>query len=95
MENEEKRCRRAFIHLEALCLTDEAKKSLWEFQQSYARQVACVRLLPVGGSMKDGWMSRMGRAMSGGTSTTRDGTSLGRRSGLSAFGMRKGHVAEE
>ena len=95
MESEERRCRRVFNHLEALCLTDEAKKSLWEFQQNYARHIGCDRLLPVGATMKDGWMSRMGRAISGGTSANGTGTSLGRRSGLSAFGRRRGHVVEQ
>jgi hypothetical protein len=60
--------KRVFRDLEALCATTEAKKSLWEWQLTYARQEQDEALLPAGGKMTDdkgGWVSRMGRAIIG------------------------------
>ncbi|KAG5913302.1 hypothetical protein E4U42_001297 [Claviceps africana] len=37
---------RIFSHLDSLCSTDEARKSLRLWQQSYARRVGCPKLLP-------------------------------------------------
>jgi hypothetical protein len=37
--NEESLSRRVFLHLEALCLTSEAKQSLREWQQVYVREM--------------------------------------------------------
>jgi hypothetical protein len=57
-----------FRDLEALCVTTEAKKSLWEWQLTYARQEKIEALLPTGGRMSEvrgGWVSRMGRAIIG------------------------------
>jgi hypothetical protein len=92
MEDENRRCKRVFIHLQALCVTDEAEESLWHWQLLYARLQRNEKLLPSGGRMRvdsGGWMSRVGRAMSSmGTS----GSSLGRRSGLNAFGRRRREV---
>lgn len=47
-------CRRVFDELETLCVTPEARESLWAWQQSYARRLRRPKLLPDGGSMHDG-----------------------------------------
>jgi hypothetical protein len=94
-EDEERRTKKVFLHLEALCVTNEAKKSLWEWQLGFARQMGNEKFLPTGGKMVDergGWVSRVGRVLSGGMSSGGSGTSLGRRSGLGALGRRKGSV---
>jgi hypothetical protein len=69
--DEEKLGKRVFLHLEALCLTIEAKASLWRFQQDYARLVNCDALLPVGGSMssKSNFMAKARRMLPGGRKT--------------------------
>ncbi|RYP63630.1 hypothetical protein DL771_009189 [Monosporascus sp. 5C6A] len=64
MHDEHGRSRRAFRHLEALCATGEARRSLHAWQQTYARRVDCEALLPRGGSMEDhgggrGWVGRL------------------------------------
>ncbi|RYP58513.1 hypothetical protein DL769_008929 [Monosporascus sp. CRB-8-3] len=64
MHDEQRRSRRAFRHLEALCVTGEARRSLHAWQQTYARRVDCEALLPHGGSMEDhrgggGWVGRL------------------------------------
>ncbi|KAI1338940.1 hypothetical protein F5Y15DRAFT_416700 [Xylariaceae sp. FL0016] len=51
LADEDNRCRRIFLHLEAMCATDEAHKSLRTWQQSYARKYGRENLLPRGGSM--------------------------------------------
>jgi hypothetical protein len=68
---EEKLGRRVFAHLEALCLTIEAKASLWRFQQDYARIVNCEAFLPIGGSMnqKRSFMAKARRMLPGGRKT--------------------------
>ncbi len=66
---EERLSKRCFTHLEALCMNNEAKKSLKVFQQAFARKVDCEALLPVGGSMADkesGLIAKAGRLFSGG-----------------------------
>ena len=91
-EEEEKRNKTVLLHLEALCVTNEARRSLWDWQLAYARTVRNEKYLPAGGRMtgeKGGWVSRMGRAISGGMSTSGTMSSLGRRSGLGALGRRK------
>ncbi|POS86237.1 hypothetical protein EPUL_001443 [Erysiphe pulchra] len=50
-DEETRRCKKSFIHLGALCVTDEAKKSLWNFQLAYARSQGKKQLLPIGGEM--------------------------------------------
>ncbi|RKF60429.1 hypothetical protein OnM2_051015 [Erysiphe neolycopersici] len=50
-DEETRRCKKSFIHLGALCVTDEAKKSLWNFQLAYARSQGKKQLLPIGGQM--------------------------------------------
>ncbi|KAF4345658.1 hypothetical protein FBEOM_315 [Fusarium beomiforme] len=47
------RCLRIFQHLESLCTTSEAHRSLLAWQQSYARRVGKPQLLPQGGRMED------------------------------------------
>ncbi|KAG6006819.1 hypothetical protein E4U54_000115 [Claviceps lovelessii] len=50
LDNEDDlRCGRIFRHLDSLCSTDEARKSLRLWQQSYARRVGCSKLLPAEG----------------------------------------------
>ena len=63
-EDEEARCRRIFHHLEALCTTQDARRSLHDFQQAYARQCGCPGLLPDGGSMEE--RSLMNKIFGGG-----------------------------
>ncbi|KAJ1337806.1 hypothetical protein MN608_00662 [Microdochium nivale] len=60
LEDEDVRCRRVFQHLETMCKTSEARKSLRAWQQAYARRVGKENLLPAGGSMEDrGWVGRL------------------------------------
>lgn len=56
--DEDNRARRVFLHLEALCITNEAKKSLHTWQTSYARRMGKECLLPRGESSK-GWVGRL------------------------------------
>jgi hypothetical protein len=53
LSDDDNRCRRVFLHLEALCTTHEARSSLYAWQQGYARQTGREALLPRGGSMVD------------------------------------------
>ncbi|KAI1189779.1 hypothetical protein F5B17DRAFT_390039 [Nemania serpens] len=50
--DDDNRCRRIFSHLDALCATSEARTSLREWQQSYARRMGKDSLLPEGGTMQ-------------------------------------------
>jgi hypothetical protein len=77
IEDQDRRSSRVFLHLQALCATNEAKKSLWEFQLLFARIEGKPKLLPSGGRMTDersGWVSRVGRAVG-----TRTAMGLGKR----------------
>ncbi|KAK7935593.1 hypothetical protein PG985_001088 [Apiospora marii] len=56
--DEDNRARRVFLHLEALCVTNEAKKSLHTWQNSYARRMGKECLLPRGEASK-GWVGRL------------------------------------
>ncbi|OBT64064.1 hypothetical protein VE03_06724 [Pseudogymnoascus sp. 23342-1-I1] len=47
------RYRRVFAVLETHCKTTDAKKSLWSFQQAYARNLKCQQLLPAGGTIQE------------------------------------------
>ncbi|RDW71855.1 hypothetical protein BP5796_07889 [Coleophoma crateriformis] len=60
--------RRVFIHLEALCRTKEARQSLWEYQQAFARTHKNEKLLPVGGRMveRNEWVRRLSRVLGDG-----------------------------
>lgn len=66
-EDNNQRMKRAFVHLEAYCMTPDAKKSLWEWQLRYARLEQNEKLLPVGGKMSENgsWVRRMGKAFAG------------------------------
>ena len=61
--DEENRCSRIFSHLESLCATAEARRSLHEFQLAYARRTGFAGLLPRGARMDDlktgGFVSRL------------------------------------
>jgi hypothetical protein len=52
LNDDDSRCWRIFRHLEVLCTTTEAKQSLHEWQQAYARRIGRPSLLPQGGSME-------------------------------------------
>ncbi|XDG06148.1 hypothetical protein ABKA04_005763 [Annulohypoxylon sp. FPYF3050] len=53
LTDEDALARRAFTHMNALCRTDAARKSLFKFQQHYARKHDKESLLPVGGTMNE------------------------------------------
>ncbi|KAL6890676.1 hypothetical protein GGI43DRAFT_214172 [Trichoderma evansii] len=63
-ENEEDaRCRRVFDHLDCLCTTAEARRSLHVWQQDYARRHGRPSLLPEGGTMEEkGLISKIFRS---------------------------------
>ncbi|QPG94288.1 hypothetical protein C2857_005609 [Epichloe festucae Fl1] len=50
-EQDDARCCRIFSHLDSLCSTTEAKKSLRSWQQAYARRLGCPKLLSMEGKM--------------------------------------------
>lgn len=80
LEDEDDRASRVFSHLEALCTTSEARKSLHTWQQTYARRVGKAELLPRGGTMEDkGWVERLLRRGSHNTGkrATHPGTVFG------------------
>lgn len=51
IDDQDKRSIRVFLHLQGLCTTSEARKSLWEFQLLFARMEGKPHLLPSGGKM--------------------------------------------
>lgn len=51
--DDDERCRRVFVHLEAFCATEEARRSLRLWQQDYARKTGRKKLLPKGGVMEE------------------------------------------
>ncbi|KAI2628629.1 hypothetical protein GGR54DRAFT_651466 [Hypoxylon sp. NC1633] len=53
LRDEPGRARGAFAQLAAFCKTDEALRSLYAFQQVYARREGDASLLPPGGTMED------------------------------------------
>jgi hypothetical protein len=86
VEAQDRRSTRAFLHLQALCTTNEARKSLWNFQLLFARMRDKPNLLPKGGKMTDdrgSWIGRVSRAMTGATNT-----GFGQRSAM-GMGKRK------
>jgi len=91
LELTDKRLQRVFLHLQALCVTSDAKKSLWDWQLAFARIEQNETLLPTGGKMEErpGWVSRVGRAFIGNSSES----SLGMKTGMSQGG-RKGTVLD-
>jgi hypothetical protein len=84
-EDQDKRNSRAFLHLQSLCTTNEARRSLWEFQLHLARIKGKPNLLPRGGKMveeRGSWFGRVGRAIVGGNNTgfkPRSSLGMGRR----------------
>lgn len=44
--NDDERCKRIFVHLEAFCATDEARNSLRLWQMDYARKTGHKKLMP-------------------------------------------------
>lgn len=97
-EAEEARVVRVFSYLTRCCADDASKKSLFEWQQTYARQHQNDKYLPRGGSMTDkppGWVSRMTTAMGRRNEKENDApgtqTAQGRRTGLTAsvFGNKR------
>ncbi|KAF0327395.1 hypothetical protein GQ607_005256 [Colletotrichum asianum] len=59
LDEEDNRCLRVFIHLDSLCATPEAQKSLHAWQEIYARRNNRVALLPHGVSMDKGFVARI------------------------------------
>lgn len=62
--DEDSRYTRVFTHLDSLCTTSEARRSLQDWQQTYARRHNKPALLPKGGCMED--RSFMGRIFGAG-----------------------------
>lgn len=93
-EASDDRFRRAFATLRGYCVTPEAKKSLWEFQQQFARSERNERFLPAGGHMTDSWYTKLTKGAKDDTKSER-GTSLGmgRRTGLSRFGRSRNDLS--
>lgn len=50
-QDEIRRCKRVFYTLQSLCVTKEAKDSLWGFQLRFARERNYEACLPHGGTM--------------------------------------------
>ncbi|KAJ4314939.1 hypothetical protein N0V84_008633 [Fusarium piperis] len=61
-DDEDARCLRIFQHLECLCSTNEARRSLRDWQQTYARRMGKPGLLPRGGRMEE--MTLMAKILS-------------------------------
>jgi len=53
LTDENSRRMRVLVQLESFCMTDEARRSLYKWQQSFARHAKCEALLPPGGSMEE------------------------------------------
>ncbi|GJC88019.1 hypothetical protein ColLi_10857 [Colletotrichum liriopes] len=59
LSDEDSRCLRIFLHLDTLCGTPEAQKSLHAWQEAYARRMRRDALLPQGTSMDKGFVARL------------------------------------
>ncbi|TID06308.1 hypothetical protein CH35J_000916 [Colletotrichum higginsianum] len=59
LSDEDNRCLRIFLHLDALCGTPEAQKSLHAWQEAYARRAGRDVLLPQGASVEKGFVARL------------------------------------
>ncbi|TKW49784.1 hypothetical protein CTA1_6138 [Colletotrichum tanaceti] len=59
LSDEDNRCLRIFLHLDALCGTPEAQKSLHTWQEAYARRAGRDVLLPQGASVEKGFVARL------------------------------------
>lgn len=51
--DDDERCKRVLLHMEAFCATDEARNSLRLWQQDYARKTGSKKLLPEGCFMEE------------------------------------------
>lgn len=69
--DDDERCKRVFLHLEAFCATDEARISLRTWQQEYARKTGRKKLLPKGGLMQDRHTSSYISRIMGGKRTSK------------------------
>ncbi|TDZ30399.1 hypothetical protein C8035_v002496 [Colletotrichum spinosum] len=66
VSEDDRRCRRVFHHLDSLCATDEARKSLYAWQTGYARKHRRDALLPDSAGQDKGLVARLfGRRVSG------------------------------
>jgi hypothetical protein len=83
-KSDELLAKKVFIHLEALCTNNEARKNLKAFQQAYARKMDCEALLPVGGTMVDSpsLMAKAERLLSGGRKGSFGASVLRKRSSM-------------
>ena len=90
--DDDHRCKRVFIHLESLCVTDEARRSLHAWQQEYARCNKRPALLPRGGTMEDtrGLVSRLFGARKSGISDWQGDAIKGEELQASSGEKRKG-----
>ncbi|WYZ35874.1 hypothetical protein EsH8_X_000521 [Colletotrichum jinshuiense] len=59
LSDEDNRCLRIFLHLDALCGTPEAQKSLHAWQETYARRMGRDALLPLGAGTGKGFVARL------------------------------------
>lgn len=60
LEDEDNRAKKIFLHLEALCTTSEARRSLYLWQLSYAQRMGKEFLLPRCTTPEDkSWMGRI------------------------------------
>ncbi|KAK3682391.1 hypothetical protein B0T22DRAFT_282392 [Podospora appendiculata] len=94
LTDETNRARRVFLHLEALCVTGAARRSLRAWQQGYARREQAPALLPRGGTMRDRQYKRLSasafrfvKAAASGSSSSRK--SLGTGASASAGGEKE------
>ncbi|KAK2022806.1 hypothetical protein LX32DRAFT_709410 [Colletotrichum zoysiae] len=59
LSDEDNRCLRIFLHLDALCDTPEAQKSLHAWQEAYARKNRREALLPKSTGVERGFVARL------------------------------------
>lgn len=66
-------------------MTKEARQSLWEYQQAFARIQKNEKLLPVGGRMveRNEWVRRLSKVLG-------DGYGHGRSDGIAGLGYKAG-----
>ncbi|KAL0766929.1 hypothetical protein CaCOL14_010500 [Colletotrichum acutatum] len=66
LSDEDNRSLRIFLHLQALCGTPEAKRSLQAWQEAYARRMGRSVLLPEGANPDRGFVARLFSGSGGG-----------------------------
>lgn len=91
-------CLQSFAQLEAMCLTNDARKSLRAFQQAYARKERREALLPLGGTMivRDSVLSRASKLFASSkrdsfNASSRPGASWGEKNTVMIGGSRSGY----